>query len=387
MPKVSKRPDGRWETRVRVGTDNGKPKYRSIYGRTKKEAEEKLAEITTQLKTGTYANPSNVTLGEWINEWINGRPNIRETTRAFYDSLIRVHIAPALGDIKLNRLTTRDIQTLLNEKMVDGAVRGGGLSAATIRYIHVCIQSTLKQAVKERLLIVNPAEAVERPQIPPKEMKTLTIEQVGIFLEEAKQDPNYAAFLLDLSTGLRRGELLGIWWDDIDFEKSTLTIRRQLSKRSRTAEKHLDRLFFTQPKTNAGHRQLSLPSNVLHALKDHRKRQHEARLIMGGAYLNPDIVFATPEGGPLCPDSFYKSFKRILRKAGLPNVRFHDLRHTYATMALQAGISPKTIQAVLGHANISTTLNIYGHVTKEMHTQAAEIMGDILEGSIKLQGG
>lgn len=381
MPKVTKRPSGLWQTQVRVGTESGRPVYRTIYGKTKAEAETKLKEIIAQLQSGTYAEPSKITLGQWLTEWISGRPNIRQSTRAFYESLIRTHIIPALGDKKLSKLTTRDIQKLLNEKLENGAVKGGGLSPATVRYIHVSIKAALKQAVKERLLVVNPADAVELPKDKPKEMQTLSLDQVKKFLEVARDDPYFTAYLLDLSTGIRRGELLGLWWDDIDFENATLAIRRQLSKRAKASEKFPDRLFFSEPKTQMGRRQISLPTNVMQALKEHRKRQSETRLVMGGAYQNPNLVFATLEGKPCDPDNFSRSFKRILKKAGVPEIRFHDLRHTYATLALQAGVSPKTIQAILGHSNISTTLDTYGHVTQEMHKEAAELIGGILKNN------
>lgn len=375
MATLTKRPDGRWQTQIRIGTnEKGRPQYRYLYAKTKADLQQKVNSVIAQIEGGTYADPHKITLGQWMAEWLEGRrPHIREATWQFYESLSRVHIIPALGKVQLNKITTRDIQRLLNEKLTAGRVTGGGLSPKTIKYIHVTIQAALKQAVRERLITVNPAEAVELPKDNPREMQTLSREQIGKLLDTARGGPFYMVLLLDLSTGLRRGELLGLQWQDIDFSKGTLTVKRQLT---------LGRggIKLSEPKSKAGKRTITLPGEILQALKEHKRQQNETRLLMGEAYQNKDFVFATAEGDPISIHSLRHCFNKLLKEADLPEVRFHDLRHSYATLALGAGISPKVIQQILGHSQITVTLDTYAHVTREMQQEAADKMGDILKG-------
>lgn len=374
---IYKRKDGSWMASISAGIDpaTGKTKRKTFYGKTRKEAAEKMNKTLHEIKTGSYIELATVTLEQWLTDWLNGRkPHIAESSWNAYDTMIRVHIIPALGKVKLKDLKTRDIQNLLNDKFENGRSDGkGGLSPRSVKYIYQTLNSALRQAVRERLLSYNVTEAAELPKQEAKEMTTLSTEDLTKFLEAAKESPQYTAFLLEFYTGLRRGELLGLRWKDIDFKKGTLTVRQQLVKGKKIKD----------TKTSKSKRTITLYKDALEALKTHKKKQNEIKLMLGPNYQDNDLVFCTQEGKPLDPDNFTKQFQRLLKKAGIPKTRFHDTRHTFATLSLEAGVPLKTVQEILGHSTISITGDIYSHVTPKMHEEAANKMGGVLAGCMK----
>ncbi len=373
---IYKRKDGRWCGQVTVGQDpkTGKLKRKYIYGDTRKEVARKMTELLHKVNRGTYIKPSNMTVKEWLDKWLKGRkPHLAENSWRTYEMMKRCHIVPILGNVKLKDLTTRQIQDLINEKMVNGRIKGeGGLSPRTVIYIYTTLHAALNQAVKEKILPYNVAEPVEVPKQKKKEIKPYDKDQVNKLLNTAKNTFYYTPLFLELSTGLRRGELIGLKWRDLNFENQILFIKRQLI---RTQE---DGLIFKDPKTEDSVREIKLNDKVIAELKSHKIKQNENKLYMGEKYQDHNLLFCQENGKPLNPRNFMKGFKDIIKKAGLPDIRFHDLRHGFATLSLENGVPAKTIQDILGHSTISTTLDTYSHVTEEMQEDAANIIGQIL---------
>ena len=376
---IRRRKDGTWEGRVTVGYDDeGKPIRKSFYGKDRETVAQKINQALNKVYTSSYFEPSRATIKEWLQEWLKGRKaHIAESTHSTYETMIKVHIAPTIGSIKIKDIKTREIQNLLNEKLA------GGLSARTVKYIYQTINAGLRQAVKERLIYYNPAEHVELPKQESKEMRTFTVEELKRFFEVAKDSPHYTAYYLDLATGLRRGELLGLRWKDIDLEKETLSVWQQLVK-----SREKPRLKLKETKTPKSKRTVKLDPATIALLKFHKKRQEKLRESLGeycskvnpDGYQDQDLVFCIGNGKPIDPDNFRRHFNLILEKAELPRARIHDLRHTYATLALEAGVDIKTLQESLGHTSIAITGDIYGHVTDRMREEAASKVGGVLAG-------
>ncbi|MHB8156628.1 MAG: site-specific integrase [Desulfocucumaceae bacterium] len=360
--------------------DTGKPKFKYYYGKTRRAVQDKLEKIKAEITMGLFVEPSKITLGDWIKRWLTvyKKPYIKPGSYSNYEHISRVHIIPSLGQIPLQSLQTNSIQDFYNQKNLNGRLDGtGGLSSRIIHLIHQVINGALKQAVKEKLIQYNPAEATRLPKLKYNEMSTLNQEQVRKYLDGAKGDRLYSAFLLELSTGLRRGELLALRWEDVDFKERHLTIRNTLARVRLDSEKP-STLVFSEPKTEKGKREIPLLQNILKELKSHKVKQLEEKLFMGESYLDNGLVFATPEGRPIDPRNFYRLHTKLLKDSGLPHVRFHDLRHTFATLMLEAKEEPKVLQEILGHAKISTTYDIYCKTNKAMKTQALKSIEKIL---------
>lgn len=375
---ITKRKDGRWQGSVLVGynPETGRPKRKYFYGRTRKEVQEKINEVALKVQAGTYREPSKLTVAEWFTTWLNDymKLSLRPTTWESYRYQVEGHIIPALGHLKLAQLQTAHIQRLYNEKLNGGRLDGkdGGLSPKSVRYIHTVIHSCLEQAKKEGMITVNPADAVRLPKQEQKEIKYLGTAEAAIFLAMAKESKHFAAFYLALNTGMRRGELLGLRWKDIDFEAGQLTVNQGLVRVSGQG------LVFQEPKTKLSSRVINLAPAVVQVLKEHKKQQNEYKLMAGGAYRKDlDLVFANELGEPICPRAFTRVFERLIKKAGL-DVTFHGLRHTFATLALESGVDVKTIQETLGHHSSAFTMDVYSSVTVKMKREAADKVGNLL---------
>jgi len=369
---IYKRKDGRWCGVVTIGTDHktGKQKRKYFYAETRKEVARQMTELKQQLYNGKYIEPSDIKLIDWLNKWIDGRKQtLAYNTYRTYKGIIRNHIKDELGHLKLEDINTRMIQDLLNEKIVNGRIKGdgeGGLSVRTVKYIHQTINKALDQAVKEKLLTDNVCKAVELPKKQEeKKLHTWTIKQVNKFLKVAKDYKYYPLLFLALNTGMRRGELLGLQWKDIDMDKKRLEINRQLARTDKG-------LIFKKPKTKTSQRTIPLPDPVVNYLGSHKIKQGEKRLALGQSYNDNDLVCSNSIGNPVDPRNLYREFKRISKAANLPEIRFHDLRHTFATTYLQAGGNIKTLQEVLGHSSITMTIDTYSHVTEDMLNEASQ---------------
>lgn len=379
---ICKRKDGLWQCQVTTGfDDNGKPKRKTYYGKTRKEVRDKLNEALMKVKTKTFKEPAKYTFGEWVDIWLNDymKNSLRKTTWESYETQVRLHIKPTLGSIKLVKIQPVQIQRLYNEKREEK-------SARTVRYIHQVINGALEQAFKERLIDFNPASAVKLPRDSKKEMKTIDLDSVIRFLDTAKEQTEiamerkgsgayfyYTAYTLELNTGLRRGELLALKWQDIDFKKGTIKVCRQLVRVRGGFE-------FTETKTPLSNRVILPAKDVMRELERFKLIQTRERIKIGTIYNDNDLVFCTRDGKPIDPKNFVRNFKSVLKKAGLDeNLRFHDLRHTYAVLAASDGVDAKTIQENLGHHSPAFTMEVYGHSSNEMKRDASERICNLLK--------
>ena len=370
---IRKRKDGRWEGRYTAGHDpiTGKQIFKNVLGKTQAEVKDKLNTALEELKRIDVIVSDQMTTGEWLDTWLEhyAKPVMRATTYNNYETLIRLHIKPYIGEVKLNKLTTLQIQKLYNKLLSDGRFdrpeardKPKGLSSKTVRNIHTVIHSACEKAIVERLLAVNPTKGCRLPKKERTEMKVLPPEKLADFFREAKETGVFELYYLDLSTGLRRGELLGLKWSDIDFEKRTLEVKRQIQRVNGVIQE-------TAPKTNNAYRKILLSSETIEILKAYKEQQT----------IQSEYVFPSPTGEIMEPDSARKMLKRVLQRAGSDELRFHDLRHTFATLALQNGVDVKTLSGILGHYSAGFTLDTYAHVTTQMQEEAANKMGDFLQ--------
>ena len=372
--------NNRWVAQATVGINpDGKAKRKSFYGKNRKEAVEKMQTALSEVREGTYSEPTKETVEAWLNKWIEGRkPHITYNTYIAYYRVINCHINPAIGKVKLKDLKARDIQSLINEKFENGRRDGkGGLSPRMVKYINQTLRTALEQAIKERIIKFNPTDGVELPKSRTEEMQTLSRQEIGKLLKAAEGTQNYNAYMLALGTGLRRGEVLGLQWKDIDFKEKSLTVRRQLTSTENGVKHDLPL------KTEKAKRTIFLSDEVIEALKNQKKQQNEHRLLLGEDYQDHDLVFCKADGSPISPRVFLEHFEKHLKDAEVKHIRFHDLRHTFATLSLESGVELKTVSEMLGHSTISITGDIYSHVTDKMRMKAADTMSGILQEAIK----
>lgn len=382
--------DKLWVGRLPIGyKPDGSIKYRQFTGKRQSDVKEKMDKIKSEIRTNTYVEPNKITLKEWLDTWLNVtiKESVKNTTWLSYKGIIENHVIPEIGGIKLLQLQTANLQKLYNDKLksgrldkrkIDGTMKlkDGGLSPKTIRYMHTIIRSALEQAVNEKVVQVNVAEYAKLPKNPKKEMKTLATGDIASFLNAAKGTRYFPAFKLELYTGLRRGELLGLRWKDIDFKNDRIKVVQQLVYEG---GKHVIRELKTECSQN---RIIVLPKEMMQELKDHKKRQAEERKALGLSELYDGLVFTSETGNFVQTRNFDRCFKAILKKAKLPDMRIHDLRHTFALISLQAGADIKTLQNDLGHESIQTTLDKYGHVNAEMKKHASDKRSQLLNSII-----
>ncbi|ADQ39654.1 integrase family protein [Caldicellulosiruptor acetigenus I77R1B] len=381
---IYRRKDGLWCGQITIGRDeSGKQKRQYFYGKTRQEVADKIAKALNDLKNGVYVDPARLLLKDWLNTWLweYKKQTLRPSTFQDYESLINNHIVPAIGHYKLKDLRPEHLQALYNSKY------GNGLSLSTIKHIHVILHSALDQALKNGLVVRNVSEATTLPKTKTKnEIRVLTLQEQQRFIAALEGERLRPAFLLALASGVRLGELLALKWDCVNLKEGTITIKRSL-RRIKTYDKNLPTktmLAFQEPKTAAGIRTIPVPPVILEELKEHRKRQLEERLQAGSLYEDNNLVFATELGTPIEPRNFLRVFYRIIEKANL-DINFHALRHTYATRLLEANEHPKVVQELLGHNDISTTLNIYSHVMPEIKKAAAMKLNNLFE-NINIKG-
>ena len=361
------RTDGRWEGRYTVGyhPETGKQIMRSVYAKTKREVREKLNKILTDIQDGAYIEPTSITVGQWLDTWLKEyKINLRPETKASYEMHIRIHLKPDLGKIRLNKLTTHQIQHLYNK-----LINERGLSPKTIKNIHGALHAALEQAKINGYLRINPSEGTTLPKIEKEELKVMDTQDVSAFLRAIKGDEYELPLFVALFTGLRQGELLGLTWDCVDFEKGTLLINKQHNRAKGEKEFHFSPLKNSRPRC------LTAASAVMDALKEQQRRQAQWATELGSAWDNSEnLVFTTQMGRYINNKTIWMNFKRIVTELGMPELRFHDLRHTFSINSLQAGDDIKTVQENLGHATASFTLATYAHATLGMKRESASRM-------------
>jgi integrase len=366
--RIHKRKDGRYEGRYTVYTPDG-PVRKRVYARKYKEVQKKLAEAMGDAARGIVFNDENVTVSEYMTRWLEDSAKGDLGHRAYhnYRLQIRRHINPALGRLKLSKLTAAHIQSLYAAKLRDG------LKPSSVRYIHAVLHRALEQAVRFNLIALNPAARVDPPKVRQEEITPFDAEQARTFLAAARGDVFEALYVLSLTCGLRMGEALGLRWSDIDLEAETLRIHRQLQR-----VREGGGLVFSEPK-NASRRTIDLPQRALGALRSHRKRQIEQQLGAGAKWQDNDLVFTTTIGTAVDAQNVVnRHFKPLLKRAGLPDIRWHDLRHTCATLLLSRGTHPTFVQKLLGHASVQLTLDRYSHWMPSMGRNTADGIDEAL---------
>jgi len=367
---IYKRADGSWTGQVSIGHDSetGKRKRKSFYGQTRKEVSDKIAKVLRGMDEGIYIEPTKITISEWLDKWlmVYKKGQLKTSTYESYEDLIANHINPGLGKIQLSKLQAHVLQTFYNEKLNAGRKDGkGGLSTRTVKYFHSIIREALEQAVKEGMIPRNIADATSPPVTKNKQMQPLTETELLAFFDYAGKDRLYAAYMTAAFTGLRRGELLGLNWNAVDLDKGIVNVTRQLLSLK-------NGLFLEETiKTKDGKRSILLTNDNIQELKAHKERQEQEKLLAREVYQDSGFVFCKEDGTALDPKWFLKHFQLLLKKANLPIIRIHDLRHTHATLLLQRGVPAKLVQERLGHKSITMTLDLYSHVNSEMAKTAA----------------
>lgn len=370
---IRKRKDGRWEGRYTAGHDpkTGKAIVKNVLGKTQAEVRDKLKRAIADAEKLDFARADGLTLAAWIRKWyeVYAEPRLRDTTKDYYHVYIDKHIIPELGDIKLKDLMTIDIQEFYNDLLKNGRcqrfehipLKDKGLSTRVVHGIHTLLNNCLEQAVAERLILFNPAKGCKLPKMEKKEMKVLPEEMIGPYLAEAERRGLLAAFYLEFVTGLRRGELLALLWTDLDIKNKTISVTKQVNRIN-------GELVVCKPKTQNSVRTLAIPQKAVSLLiEEHMKHP-------GNPYM-----FPSPKTGTMFdPDSFRHTHDKILEAIGAEHIRFHDLRHTFATLSLKNGVDVTTLSAALGHFSAGFTLSTYTHATKEMKRDAADAIGAVI---------
>jgi integrase len=359
---IKKKRDGVFLVSVFLGCDaNGKRRYvaKQIKG-TKKDAQTYLNNALREIDSGTFVEPTSLTVNSYLDRWLETavRPRVSRRTADGYANLLKRYVREPLGQRRLDKLQPLDIQKVYSE------MQARGLSARIVRHTHSALHNALKQAVKWGILSRNPSDLVELPKVPHKERRVLSPDEAANFLEVADVMPHGLIFEFALLTGMRPEEYLALQWSDIDFERTTAQVRRALVR-------HKKSWSFEEPKTARSRRTVFLPAPLLQKLATHKRKQAEARLKLGAAWQAFDLVFCSDEGTPLTiPNITYRYFRPILTEAKLPRIRLYDLRHTCATLLLIAEENPKVVSERLGHTTIVLTLDTYSHVLPTMQQGA-----------------
>ena len=356
--------------RYTVETETG-PKRKAVYGKDYEETERLLNQALADRDKGLVFDAGAMTVAEYMNRWLVdcAKGRVAHHTYDGYEQRLKDHINPGLGRVKLAKLSPANVQAFYNAKLTSG------LAPGTVRAIYAVLHGALDQAVKWNLIPRNPAASVDPPKLRQEEMTVLDADQARRFLNAAKGDRWECQYVLALSCGIRRGELMGLKWSDIDLDARTLRINRQLQRMRDGGG-----LYFTRPK-NASRRTINLPETAINALGSHRMRQLEEQLWAGPNWQENELVFSTIKGTPVDAQNVTaRSYKNILKKAGVPHMPFHSLRHSCATLLLAKGVHPTYVQKLLGHQSIRLTLDLYSHWMPPMGEQTAMAMEEALSG-------
>jgi integrase len=410
---ITKRKDGRWMARVDLGWAGGRRKYKAVYGKTRKDVASGLPKLLQSAHAGTLITDERVTTAQFLKRWLTYKQSgLRPRTLTTYQLAVELHLNPGIGKIPIARLTPQHVAEWFQAHQADGA------SPRTIQYARAVLRVALNKALGWNLVTRNVATLVDPPRQTKHEIQPLTPEQARVLLASVRQHRLGAVVSVATALGLRQGEALGLRWSDVDFDAGTLSVRQALERSGgdrvarapllvqrkalraaiatappRSIERHTLRqqleenrakwrslkstIRFVEPKSARSRRTIRMPGVVVSALKAHRKHQLQERMAVGPAWTDSGLVFVSPLGTPLEPRNVARTFAGMLTAAKLPHIRFHDLRHTAATLLLAQGIDPRTIMETLGHSQISLTLNTYSHVLPTLQAEAAAKMDAI----------
>lgn len=362
---IVKRKDGRYQGSITIGRDsNGKLIRKYVYGKTKKEVQEALNKISGQIYSNTYIEPSSIELKQWLKDWLKSYKSIslKPVTYDLYETLIDKVISPRIGSYKLKDIKPIHIQTLYNTLYNDGK----GYSSSTIQKVNAILKPAFEIAIRNELLEKNPVYGVQMPKHKEKQVRALTIEEEAKFLEVAKESQYYIAFVVLLDTGLRCGELLALTWDDIDFDRGTLHVSKNLvAVKDRISKSGKQKVVVQDtPKTSKGIRTIPLTKRALSLLKELKIKNQT----------KTNIVFCTKKYTYIYPKNLRRAFQCILKKAGIEQLGLHVLRHTFATRLFERGANPKSVSTLLGHSKVGITLDIYTHVEPEQMKETIKLL-------------
>ena len=357
---IYRRRDGRWTARLSL--PGGRRK--DFFGKTRQEVADKLGAALKQIHDGQPVVAERLSVGQFLKDWTeHARPSLRPESFRRYDDYIRLHLAPELGSIRLSRLTPQQVQGVYSRKL------SSGLSGTSVQLLHGVLHKALDQAVRWGLTVRNVADLVDAPQRSTPQMRTLTASEALRLLQATRGDRLEAMYVLAITCGLRVGELQALRWRDIDLAEGWLNVTATLLDVSDRSP------VLGEPKTSNSRRQVQLSQLAVGSLRGHRAAQLAERLQVGSEWEDHDLVFTNQRGHPLDGNNFRaRAFRPLLDRAGLPPIRFHDLRHTAATLLMVQGVPTKVASEMLGHADITTTLRTYSHVLPGMQQQAADVM-------------
>lgn len=381
---IRKRKDGTWEARVTIYTDaNGKQVRKSLYGKTKKEAFEKMTDLQNNLQKGIITNPTEMTVSEWLDVYMRTykKPHVRPATYNNYSVKVNNHINPAIGHYKIKSLRQDIVQRFVN------SLSEKGLAPSTVTDVFKLLHNALETAIDDGLIARNVANRVKLPKTSKPKINVLTPEQEKAFIEQANKTYMGIMYVFDLRTGMRLGELLGLKWSDIDFENNELHVNRTLYK-AKDPDESSSRWYidFGDPKTEAGKRTIPLYDSGIEILATIFEQQEENKQKAGAAYIDNDLVFCTHLGKPLDPNNMRRTFYSICDKIGLKGLHPHCLRHTYATRGAERNVDMRALQAVLGHANIRETIDTYTHASNDFKRRELMKLENTQEDTMEILG-
>ncbi len=364
---VFQRQDGRWEAKFKV-EETGK--YKSLYGKTEKEAYNKLQEALFEQKKGTLATGPQQTVKQFLEYWLEDvqKPTVRLSTYVNNRIIVHKHLIPGIGHIKVQKLTAQHVQSFYARKLKEGT------SASRIKQMQALLHKALTHARRIKYVGTNVTEDVQLPRYEEYKSQILTPEQAQLLLQQAKERNVEVLLAVAVGTGMRKGEILGLRWSDIDFVKGTLQVSRTLN--------YLPKYHYVEgkPKTKSSERNILLPQFLIDLLKAHHVLHMEKRSKVGDAWVDRDLVFSNEVGDFIYPNTLLQQFYKLLEEAGLPRMHFHDLRHSAATILLSQHVQVHMVQELLGHSDIATTLGVYGSVVQSMRKDAADKMDDLFGG-------
>lgn len=369
---IYERADGRWAASITLGYEGGRRRRRSYYGRTQQEVRQKLQQAQRALADGAILTGERQTVGTLLETWLteSAARKVRPRTLQRYREIVGLHLIPALGRVRLAALNPAHVERMMNDALA------GGVSPRSAAHHRAVLRTALNVAMRWGWVSRNVAMLADPPRIPEREVRPLTSADARALLDAVRGDRLEALFTVALACGLRQGEALGVRWSDVDLDSGRITVQRSLQRLGQEWS-------FVEPKTKRSRRTLPLPAPVVSALREHRTRQLEERLKVGAAWEGAawlDLVFTDEFGRPLGSDHVLRRFRALLALAGLPAMRYHDLRHGAASLMAAQGVPARVAMELLGHSQISTTMNIYAHVAPELQRDAAERMSAALWG-------